>query len=216
MFGRKKKTVGRILVIEDDWDILEVLKLMLEYEGHQVVTAKHGRAALEAVAASSKGFDLVVLDISMPDMSGIEVAQALRADPKTADLWIVIHTGLDEHWVRERFADYDVFLTKAADAEQLVEKIARLLAQPKPKGGRHAAAAAETGFSAEDVVVAQKALRLSLGLQPTPLATPAFLDALHEEIDQLRRVGRSDDEIAEMLSTALGRAIGAEAVAAHR
>ena len=51
MFGLKpKKAAARILVIEDDWDILEVLKLMLEYEGYQVVTAKHGRDALAAAA----------------------------------------------------------------------------------------------------------------------------------------------------------------------
>ncbi len=217
MFGlRPKKAASRILVVEDDWDILEVLKLMLEYEGHQVVTAKHGRAALAAAASASKPFDLVVLDISMPEMSGIEVARALRSAPKTADVYLVVHTGLDEHWVRERFADYDVFLTKAADADVLVEQIARLLAQPKPPGGRHGARADAAGFSAEDVVAAQKALRLSLGLAPSTLDAPAFLDALHDEIDQLRRLGRSDAEIAEMLSAAVGRTIGADAVEAHR
>ncbi|MEO7055737.1 MAG: response regulator, partial [Caldimonas sp.] len=108
-----KPKPGRILVIEDDWDILEVLKLMLEGEDHEVVTAKHGRAALAAMASSSRPFDLVLMDISMPEMSGIEVAQAMRANPKTADVRIVIHTALEEHWVRARFADYDLFLTKA-------------------------------------------------------------------------------------------------------
>ncbi|MEO8921815.1 MAG: response regulator, partial [Caldimonas sp.] len=57
---------ARILVMEDESDILEVLKLLLEYEGHHVVTARDGRAALAAAAA--KSFDLVVMDISMPDM----------------------------------------------------------------------------------------------------------------------------------------------------
>lgn len=216
MFGLARKAAARILVVEDDWDILEVVKLMLEYEGHHVVTAKHGRAALEAAAAASKPFDLVVLDISMPEMSGIEVAQALRSSPKTADVYLVVHTGLDEHWVRERFADYDVFLTKAADAEMLVEQIARLLAQTKPAAGRRGVQAAASEFSAEDVVSAQKALRLSLGLEPVLLATPAFLDALHDEIDQLRRVGRSDEEIADLLSAALGRRIEVGSVEANR
>lgn len=212
MFGLgAKKAAARILVVEDDWDILEVLKLMLEDEGHQVVTAKHGREALAAAAAASKPFDLVVLDISMPEMSGIEVAQALRAAPKTADIYIVVHTGLDEHWVRERFADYDVFLTKAADAEALVGEIARLLAQPTPAAGRRIRSD-DAQFSGDDVVAARTALRAALGLAPQALSTAAFADALRDEIDQLRRLGRTGEEIAELLSAAVGRTLGADAV----
>ena len=148
----------------------------------------------------------------MPEMSGIEVAQALRAAPKTADIYIVVHTGLDEHWVRERFADYDVFLTKAADAEALVEQIARLLAQPKAAGGRPVRSDDQAQFSAADVVAAQTALRAALGLAPLALSTAALIDALHDEIDQLRRLGRSEDEIAGLLSTSLGRTLSADAV----
>ena len=84
LWDRNKRR--RILIVEDDWAILEVLKLMLEDEGHVVVTAKHGR---EAVAiAATKPFDMVLMDISMPEMSGIEVARTLRADPQTADVLI--------------------------------------------------------------------------------------------------------------------------------
>ena len=202
---------GRILVIEDDWDILEVLKLMLEGEGHQVVTAKHGRAALAATAGASKPFDLVVMDISMPEMSGIEVAQALRADVKTAGVRIAIHTGLDEHWVRARFVDYDLFLTKANDADVLLDEIARLLAQPRPSRG--APAAAEAMFTAEDGVKAQGALRAAMGIGPESLALPAFLATLGTEIEQLRRVGKSDGEIAGLVGQAIGKPVAADALA---
>ena len=211
---RDKPKTGRILVVEDDWDILEVLKLMLEYEGHQVVTAKHGKAAL--VAAASKSFDLVVMDISMPEMSGIDVARALREAAKTAELYIVIHTGLDEHWVRERFVDYDAFLTKAEDADVLVAEIARLLAQPKAPGGRHAAKAAAATFSAGDLVLAQESLRASMGLGPEALDTAALVLRLGDEIDQLRKIGRTDAQIAELLSEALGREIPDEAIVKKR
>ena len=201
---------GRILVIEDDWDILEVLKLMLEGEGHQVVTAKHGRAALAATAAASKPFDLVVMDISMPEMSGIEVAQVLRADAKTAGVRIAIHTALDEHWVRARFVDYDLFLTKANDADVLLDEIARLLAQPRPSRG--APAAAEAMFTAEDSVKAQGALRAAMGIGPEALALPAFLATLATEIEQLRRIGKSDGEIAGLVGQAIGKPVAAEAL----
>ena len=72
---RSKAARLRILIVEDDWAILEVLKLMLEDEGHVVVTAKHGREAV--TIASAKPFDMVLMDISMPEMNGIEVARFL-------------------------------------------------------------------------------------------------------------------------------------------
>jgi two-component system KDP operon response regulator KdpE len=210
MAGRDKAKPGRILVVEDDWDILEVLKLMLEDEGHQVTTAKHGRAALAAAAA--RPFDLVVLDISMPDMSGIEVGQALRAAEKTAEIYIVIHTGLDEHWVRERFADYDVFLTKAHDADVLVEEIARLLAQPRAARRRPAGEA--QAFSADELAKVRAALRAEMGLGLESLSLAALLAQVSGEIAQLRQLGRSDAEIAALVSNALGRPIAPSALAA--
>lgn len=201
-----KSKPGRILVIEDDWDILEVLKLMLEYEGHQVTTAKHGKAALAAAAA--RPFDLVVMDISMPEMSGIEVAQALRANAKTADVYIVIHTGLDEPWVRDRFADYDVFLTKAANATALVDEIARLL--DRPKGPRQTRAmVAATMFSSDDTLLAQRALRQAMGLGPDAIPAPAFVAGLASEIRQMRQIGHSDAEIAAIIGTAVGKDVPA-------
>lgn len=205
-----KPKPGRILVIEDDWDILEVLKLMLEGEDHHVVTAKHGREAMATVASSVRPFDLIVMDISMPEMSGIEVAQALRASPKTAGMRIVIHTALDEHWVRARFADYDLFLTKADDADVLLDEIARLLAQPAEQRGNRAPAAAS--FSSEDVAKAQAALRTAMGLGPEAFAMPAFLGMLGDEIGQLRRIGKSDADIAALLGETLGRSVPVEAL----
>ncbi|MEO8836896.1 MAG: response regulator [Caldimonas sp.] len=211
MATAQKAKPGRILVIEDDPDILEVLKLMLEYEGHQVVIAKDGRAAL--AAAASRPFDVVVMDISMPEMSGIDVAAALRGDPKTADVYIAIHTGLDERWVRERFADYDAFLTKADDADILVGEIARLLAQPRTPRGQRAAAAAEATFSGQDVARARDALRQEMGLGAQALPLDAFVATLREELDQLARMGRTGEEIAALLGATLERPVVAAALA---
>ena len=207
-----KARTHRILVIEDDWDILEVLKLMLEGEGHQIVTAKDGRAGLATLAAASKPFDVVMMDISMPGMSGIEVAQALRADPKAADVRIAIHTALEEQWVRARFADYDLFLTKAHDADVMIDKLAALLAGPR--ASRRPALPAGPTFSAEDVLKAQQALRASMGLGAEALALPAFLALLADEIAQLRRIGQSDDDIARRVAEAVGKSVPADAVKA--
>ena len=206
---------ARILVLDDEGDILEVLKLLLEYEGHHVVAAKDGRAALVAVAG--KPFDLVVMDISMPDMSGIDIARSLRGNPKTADIRIAFHTGLDEHWVRDRFADYDLYLTKANDAQILVDEIARLLAESRPsRGAGGDSGAADIAYSTDEAMRAQLALRSAMGLGPVALTPAALLAGLDDEIAQLHRIGRSDAEIAELIAVATGKGLPASAVALHR
>ena len=211
--SKTKPATGRVLIIEDDWDILEVLKLMLEDEGHQVVTATDGRDALAAAAA--KRFDVVVMDISMPEMSGIEIAQALRADPKTADVQIAIHTGLQERWVKERFPDYDLFLTKAEDVSRLVAGIARLVAQPRVARNAPAQAEAAAAFSAEDVMQAQLGLRQTMGLGPEAFGAAQFIGMLGDEIRQLRDIGKSPAEIAALISKAIGRELPAALLEQH-
>lgn len=197
----------RILIVEDDWAVLEVLKLMLEHEGHVVVTAQHGR---EAVAiAATKPFDMVLMDISMPEMSGIEVARTLRGREQTADILIGIHTGLDEHWVRERFSDYDLFLTKATDTDVLVDEIARLFAQPHATRPDRAAALEEQVFTFDELMRAQQALRKEMGVASDDLPTAAFVAMLAEEIDQLHRVGKSDADIAALIGSAIDRDVAA-------
>ncbi len=201
----------RILIIEDDWAVLEVLKLMLEDDGHVVVTAKDGRKGI--AAAASKPFDLVLMDISMPGMSGIEVAKALRAEARTSDILIAIHTGLDEHWVRERFADYDIFLTKAADTDVLVDEIRNLFNQPRaPRAQRAVAGASETFTTAEAMLVHQ-ALREAMELGPETMSTQALIGMLGDEIDQLRRLGKTDLDIVALIRAAIGRDIPLSAIA---
>ena len=203
MVFKSRNNRRRILIVEDDWAILEVLKLMLEDEGHVVTTAKHGR---EAVAiAANKPFDLVLMDISMPEMSGIEVARILREREQTADVLIAIHTGLDEHWVRERFSDYDLFLTKATDTDVLVQRIAKLFAQPANTRAARVTSLAPQSYSSDDVRRAREALRDALGLGSETFETEGFLAKLGNEISQLRRIGRSDADIAALIGKAIER-----------
>ncbi len=204
----------RILIVEDDWAILEVLKLMLEHEGHVVVTAKDGREAVALAAA--KPFDMVLMDISMPEMNGIEVARTLRADPATADVLIGIHTGLDEHWVRERFADYDLFLTKATDTDVLVERIAVLFAQPAATRARRIAAEQDQTFTSDELSRAREALRAAMGIGPVALTTQALIGELQTEIDQLRKIGKSDVDIAGTIADAIDRDIAPSVIERYR
>jgi len=210
MLFKNKTNRRRILIIEDDWAVLEVLKLMLEDDGHIVVTAGQGKQGV--ALASSKPFDLVVMDISMPGMNGIDVAQALRANAKTQDILIVIHTGLDEHWVRERFTDYDVFLTKATDTVVLVDKIRKLFEQPPLPRSQRARAGDGDAFTMTEAIHAQQALRDAMSLGPETVTLAALVGMLGDEIDQLRRLGEDDAQILRRLGDAIGRPLPIDAL----
>ena len=204
-----KAQPGRILVVEDETELLEVLKLVLEDEGHKVVGAKLGRSAVQAATGGT--FDVAILDISMPDMSGIEVAQALRANEATKGMRIAIHTGLGERWVRERFTDYDLFLPKVDDVDVLTAAIARLVAMPQ----HGTAAVREPEFRFAHVAVAEAALREDLGSAEVPLSLGRFLSLLSDEFTHALGSGRSLEDLAALLSRATGVAVGEADLARH-
>ena len=83
--------MARILVVDDDLDILELLRLKLELCGHEVITAPDGEAGLSA--ASEHRPDLVLADWTMPRMSGIDLLAAMRADSAIAKTPFVLLTA---------------------------------------------------------------------------------------------------------------------------
>ena len=124
----RTSTQPHILIVEDDGDLLEVLKFVLEDEGYRVSTAEGGADALSL--AASQEVSLVLLDIEMPGISGIEVARRLRADPRTANIVLALHTGRTAADVREQFTDYDAFIAKTEDVSELTAAIKAALDQP--------------------------------------------------------------------------------------
>ena len=121
-------TEPHILVVEDDGDLLEVLKFVLEDEGYRVSTARSGAEAL--ALATAQDVSLILLDVEMPDLSGIEVAKRLRADPRTANVRLAIHTGMAAAQIREQFTDYDAFIAKTEEASELVGAVKAAIEQP--------------------------------------------------------------------------------------
>ncbi|MBK9974510.1 MAG: response regulator [Planctomycetes bacterium] len=97
----------RILIIEDEPDITEVLKYNLEKNHYQVATAGTGEAGLAAAQQSLP--DLVILDLMLPGIDGLEVCRKLREDPRTRDLFIIMLTAKGTE------ADVVVGLTLGAD-----------------------------------------------------------------------------------------------------
>ena len=92
--GEQLRTVGRratVLVVDDQDDVREVAVAQLEALGYQVVQAASGRTALDLLGGDCAGVDALMADYAMPGMSGIELAQAVRA--KCPDLPVIIITG---------------------------------------------------------------------------------------------------------------------------
>ena len=81
-----------ILVVDDEKDILELLKYNLEKDGYRVLTAQNGKEALKLARQNP---ELVVLDIMMPELDGWEVCKAIRKDPATSRIPIIILTARD-------------------------------------------------------------------------------------------------------------------------
>jgi CheY-like chemotaxis protein len=92
----------RVLLVEDDPSVAQMYKLKLELDGYQVDIACDGVVALEL--AHSKRPDIVFLDIRLPRLDGVEVLEALRADPETEPLPVVILSNFSERELVERGA----------------------------------------------------------------------------------------------------------------
>ena len=118
----------RILVVDDEPDLLLLASITLARAGHQVIEAATGGEAL-ALAREAPP-DLVVLDHALPDLSGIEVARILSGEPATADVPIVILSarGLPEDIACGLAAGADRYLLKPFDGAALVSTVADLLA----------------------------------------------------------------------------------------
>jgi CheY-like chemotaxis protein len=121
-----------VLVVEDDIDICTVIKLSLEAEGYQVVTAGDGRAAL--TQAEQLRPDAILLDIMLPEVDGWEVIRALKIKPGTSEIPVVMMTAYANRQdrVRGALAGAERYLTKPFDLGRLPGMIANAIdAQPK-------------------------------------------------------------------------------------
>ena len=118
----------KILIIDDEPDIISYLSTFLEDEGFEVTTAQDGRKGL-AVARDQMP-DLITLDITMPGMSGIEVLTALRRDPKLQAIPVIVITGVAKFQNATSFRDVrppEVFMAKPMNLELLLTHIQYLI-----------------------------------------------------------------------------------------
>jgi CheY-like chemotaxis protein len=123
-------SLGRVLVVDDDDVIRQLITVNLELEGFEVMTAVDGLDCLAKVKDIAP--DVVTLDIMMPKLDGWETATRLREDPDTAKLKVVLLSARAQEADLERGdrIGVDAYLTKPFDPDELIAVVRRLAGLP--------------------------------------------------------------------------------------
>jgi len=122
-----------ILIVDDEFGVLEVLEFILSDAGFTVVSALNGQDALARLEETTP--DLAIVDFMMPILDGSEVIKAIRSDKRVRDIPIILASALPEKTIRERCDGYTAFLRKPYKTEQLMEEISKLLDHSTSKSG---------------------------------------------------------------------------------
>jgi pilus assembly protein CpaE len=133
---------AKVLIVDDEPNLLRLIEYSLEVEGYEIVTALNGAEALEQIRTEQPA--LLILDIMLPDMSGLDVCRQLRGEPETIDLPIIMLSARAQ--VRDKVkgleAGADEYVTKPVEPDEIVARVGALLertrrlrqAQPVKRG----------------------------------------------------------------------------------
>ena len=125
-------SAGRILVVDDDPQIRRVMRVTLTGQGYEIADAKTGEEALEKVR--EERFDLVLLDMNMPGMGGLETCRALREHSEIAIIVLTVRSGETDK-VQALDAGADDYVTKPFSSSELLARIrAALRRTPSTQG----------------------------------------------------------------------------------
>jgi CheY-like chemotaxis protein len=120
--------MATILIVDDEKPVRQFLVAAFQEEGHQVLEASHGRHALGIISSGSTRPDLVISDVMMPLVGGLELCRLLKADPVTANIPVVLMTAASRP--PSGSAGADAIVNKPFDLEALEAVVQRLLSAP--------------------------------------------------------------------------------------
>ena len=126
----------KLLVVDDEAELLEALTVILADEGYQVEAANSGPAALNALSASEKTPpDLIIADIVMPEMTGLELSEAVRRSPSLGEIPFLFVSAFVSTTVEDQIANVGkaAVLHKPFEVEDLLETV-QSMCNPAPSG----------------------------------------------------------------------------------
>lgn len=127
---------GTVLVVDDDPIIVSLLQVNFEIEGYDVLTATGGEAGLALARAGSP--DVIVLDVMMPGIDGLEVARRLRDDPATKSIPVVMLSAKAQAAdVQAGLEVADDYITKPFEPLELLERVGALVTRSRAAQGRN-------------------------------------------------------------------------------
>lgn len=125
-------TKKRILVVDDEPDMVEMLKLILESASYEVLTAYNGQEGIEKARAARP--DAIILDLMMPLKDGFQACKELKGDPATAAIPVLVLTAISEKLSHTKYAksmglelEAEDYIDKPVDANLLLERLEKLL-----------------------------------------------------------------------------------------
>ena len=119
----------RILLVEDEENIRKLVKMNLEFEGYETITAENGRTALDLI--STQHFDLVLLDIMIPEINGFQVCETIRLKNKEVGIIIISAKDSSADRILGLKLGADDYLTKPFNLEELLLRVQNLLKRSK-------------------------------------------------------------------------------------
>ncbi|NVM57156.1 MAG: response regulator [Desulfobacterales bacterium] len=124
---------AKILIVDDESNLLRLIGYVLQVEGYEIVTAQSGMEAPNKIQTEKP--DLIILDSTLPDISGLEICQRLRRNSYTADLPIIMLSAWVElsDKIRGLEAGADEYITKPVDPDELVARVGALLSAKGPR-----------------------------------------------------------------------------------
>jgi two-component system, OmpR family, response regulator len=162
------KTATRVLVVDDELNITELVSLALRYEGFDVSSAHDGRGALRAIRELKP--ELVILDVTMPDIDGLEVVHRMRAD----NLWtpVIFLTARDstDDKIAGLTVGGDDYLAKPFSLDELIARVRAMLRRNNPSERQ----ASSGVIRYADLVLDEDRLEVSRGARPISLTPTEF------------------------------------------
>lgn len=155
----------KILVVDDEKDIVDLLAYNLEKEGYSVIRAYDGERALELVRSHLP--DLVVLDLMLPGINGVDVCRRLRNDPRSANVPIIMLTAKNEEIDRILGLEMgaDDYITKPFSVRELIARVRAVLRRTGPsqkkEQGEFVYRDLRVDYDAHEIYVAGKKINLS-------------------------------------------------------